>query len=91
MSSYSYYPIKGIPVEDGKPIPLRLEIDDLWQANTLEHENQKSLFVRALQILQDTDPDERLSYFQIAGWSDPYAIYTVTKVLYYRHPWYALS
>ena len=76
MSPYKYYPIKGIPVEHGKPMPLRLEIDDLWQAKTVENENQKSLFVRALQIMQDTEPGERLSYFQIAGWSDLYRNYT---------------
>ncbi len=71
------YPITGIPLwfdldVESDPyhkipnaIPLRLEINE-WFDNP-ENEWQVSLFVRALSFLMQMDPDDKLSYWQIAG------------------------
>ncbi|KAI0854170.1 Di-copper centre-containing protein [Daldinia vernicosa] len=48
-------------------VPLRLEVDSWYPGQTKEHLLQNSLFIWALRFLEDKDPKEKLSYFQIAG------------------------
>ena len=80
---YEYYPIVGIPVPDtdsdekipvpdsgpcagmNKKVPVRQDIDE-WSTNQ-RNKRQVDLFVLALEKLQTKDPNERLSYFQVAG------------------------
>ncbi|KJK87485.1 hypothetical protein H633G_08670 [Metarhizium anisopliae BRIP 53284] len=66
--SYEYYPITGIPVQPGEQAPARRELAS-WSTSTVpEDQIQVSLFIRALQKMQDKNPlEELLSYFQIAG------------------------
>lgn len=66
--SYEYYPITGIPVQPGQQAPPRRELAS-WSTSTVpEDQIQVSLFIRALQKMQDKNPlEELLSYFQIAG------------------------
>lgn len=77
---YEYYPIVGIPVPDtdsdkripvpdsggmNKMVPVRQDIDE-WSTNQ-RNRRQVDLFILALEKLQKKDPNERLSYFQLAG------------------------
>lgn len=65
--SYKYYPITGIKAgrgPDGK-LPLRQNIDE-WSGKE-ENKAQVVLFLLALKRLQDMPPDQRESFFQIAG------------------------
>ena len=65
------YPIVGIPVQDGQPLPLRQEIT-AW-ANNEGNDYQLSLFLRSLAKLKDKPVEEKLGFFQIAGsFSKPY-------------------
>lgn len=59
------YPIVGIKVDGGRPLPLRQEIS-AW-ANNVDNRYQVSLFLRALAKLQAEPVDKKLGYFQIAG------------------------
>ena len=61
------YPIKGIPLVPDQAIPLRREIT-AW-SDDAKNKKQKSLFIQSLAKLQAKPIEERLSYFQIAGWS----------------------
>lgn len=65
--SYKHYPIVGIKAgwgPDGKR-PLRQNIDEWYQKE--ENTAQVVLFLLALKRLQDMPPDQRDSFFQIAG------------------------
>ncbi|KAI1390406.1 uncharacterized protein F4822DRAFT_401841 [Hypoxylon trugodes] len=59
------YPIEGISVEPGQPLPVRRDCNE-WAK---DHENniQVSLFIRALQKLYDLPYDQDLSFSRIAG------------------------
>ncbi|RYP56444.1 hypothetical protein DL770_010828 [Monosporascus sp. CRB-9-2] len=48
-------------------VPLRLEVDSWYPGQTEPHLLQNNLFLWALHFLEAKDPDEKLSYFQIAG------------------------
>ncbi|GAB1312862.1 tyrosinase [Madurella fahalii] len=62
------YAITGIKTGTTKTsVPLRLEVDDWYLRGDLEHKRQRSLFLYALRALQNKDPEEKLSFFQIAG------------------------
>jgi len=60
MSEWSKYLATGIPVPDGKPIPVRKEIRDMSK-------EQMYLYLEGLAKFQSADIDDPLSYFQIAG------------------------
>ncbi|KAH0556229.1 hypothetical protein GP486_005845 [Trichoglossum hirsutum] len=57
------YPIRGIPVPSGSPIPVRQEITSWYgdQNNAV----QVSLFIQALTKFEKIDFKEKLSYFQV--------------------------
>jgi tyrosinase len=59
------YPISGIPVPSGSPIPMRQEID-AWSQNP-DNAIQVSLFVQALTRFQKISFKDQLSYYQVAG------------------------
>ena len=59
------YPITGIPLVPGAPLPVRQEIT-AWYTNS-DNKYQVSLFVQALQIFKGIHVTERLSFFQVAG------------------------
>lgn len=59
------YPIQGIPVPPGQPLPLRKNFND-W-SNNHEQSISVSLFIRALQKWYSVEYDNLLSYFRIAG------------------------
>lgn len=61
----SPYPIQGILVPPGQPLPLRRNVND-WSTN-YEQSISVSLFIRALQQWYSMDYDKMLSYFRIAG------------------------
>ena len=63
-----YYPITGIPLvpDAHHPIPLRRELNE-WYKDPLNG-IQVSLFIQALDRFQKTSFEQKLSYFQVAGW-----------------------
>jgi hypothetical protein len=61
----SYYPITGIPVDPGAPVPNRLEITTFVNDGTKQI--QVSLFIRALTTFQKMDITQMKSYFQVGG------------------------
>jgi hypothetical protein len=67
------YPITGIQKGLGprgdplRVVPLRREIDEWWESNSPVDVNQRTLFILALDFFQKMDPEEMLSYFQVAG------------------------
>ncbi|KAL5342248.1 hypothetical protein BJX70DRAFT_357265 [Aspergillus crustosus] len=64
---YKYYPITGIAAgkgPNGEP-PQRQEIDE-WSSKPANR-TQVVLFLKALKRLQEVPPDNRDSFFQIAG------------------------
>lgn len=62
------YAITGIKEGiDGDVLPLRPEVDSWYPPKTEEHIIQVNLFLLALKKLQDMDPTEKLSFFQVAG------------------------
>ncbi|KAK4696632.1 hypothetical protein P7C71_g1311, partial [Lecanoromycetidae sp. Uapishka_2] len=63
MSSPTY-PIVGIPIQHGQPLPLRQEIT-AWQ-NDDDNRYQVSLFLRALTNFKAKAVEDPLGYFQIA-------------------------
>jgi hypothetical protein len=60
------YPIQGIPLVLGQPLPLRQEIT-AWFDNYEQNKYQISLFIQALDRLKKVPIEELLSFFQIAG------------------------
>ncbi|KAL2825783.1 hypothetical protein BDW59DRAFT_145909 [Aspergillus cavernicola] len=64
---YKYYPIKGISAGKGPngEVPLRQEIDE-WSSRP-QNRTQVVLFLKALKRLQEVPPENRNSFFQIAG------------------------
>jgi tyrosinase len=64
---YKYYPITGIRAGKGPngELPLRQDID-VWSSKP-ENRVQVVLFLKALKRLQDVPPENRDSFFQIAG------------------------
>ncbi|KAL3471608.1 hypothetical protein BJX99DRAFT_266607 [Aspergillus californicus] len=77
---YKYYPITGISAGKGPDgeLPLRQEIDE-WSSKP-ENRTQVVLFLKALKRFQEVPPDNRDSFFQIAGihgmpftsWDEPF-------------------
>ena len=74
----SFYPIEGI--QDGldpdkqkllRKVELRMELDDWYQSPQLLYVNQRALFFPALWKFSQMKPQEKLSWFQIAGKSEP--------------------
>ncbi|KAI1801867.1 Di-copper centre-containing protein [Daldinia bambusicola] len=65
MGTYAITGIKAGVTAD--TVPLRLEVDSWYPGQTKEHLLQNSLFLWALRFLEDRKPNEKLSYFQIAG------------------------
>lgn len=62
------YPITGIKAGvSSDKVPLRVEVDSWYPPTTDIQIRQVNLFILALLIFQETDPAEKLSYFQIAG------------------------
>jgi hypothetical protein len=64
---YKYYPITGIAAGKGPngEVPQRQEID-AWSSKP-ENRTQVVLFLKALKRLQEVPPENRDSFFQIAG------------------------
>jgi hypothetical protein len=64
---YKYYPITGIAGGKGPngEVPQRQEID-AWSSKP-ENRTQVVLFLKALKRLQEVPPENRDSFFQIAG------------------------
>ncbi|KAJ0417681.1 hypothetical protein BJY00DRAFT_315629 [Aspergillus carlsbadensis] len=88
MCAYKYYPIQGIKdgvSPDGK-VPVRREINEWFYSKSQADGYQVVLFLLALDHFQQMDPNDRDSYFQIAGihgmpyksWDEPEA--TVDEV-----------
>lgn len=75
MGSVStFYPITGIQegldpnkTELLRRVPVRMEIDDWYQSQDVVHINQRALFFPAFLKLQRKSPQEKLSWYQIAG------------------------
>jgi len=63
------YAITGLPAphDPSGAVPLRMDVDDWYTSETPEHQLQVTLFILALARFQDMSPEEKLSYFQIAG------------------------
>lgn len=68
MSNHTY-PIVGIPVQQGKPLPVRQEIT-AW-ASDPANLYQVSLFIYALKCLKEKPVDDMLGFYQVAGRPDP--------------------
>jgi hypothetical protein len=65
---YLTYAITGIKAGVTKTtVPLRLEVDTWYPGQTAEYLIQNNLFIYALRFLQQRDPENKLSFFQIAG------------------------
>lgn len=64
MSSQTF-PITGIPLVPGQPLPTRQEVTTWYENDASSH--QVSLFMQALTAFMSIPIEERLSYFQIAG------------------------
>lgn len=74
VSSESCYPIVGI--QDGlhpnshdilRKVHLRMELDEWFSSDDLIHINQRALFFPAFWEFQQMPPQEKLSWYQIAG------------------------
>lgn len=63
------YPITGIPVPQGQPIPTRPEINQLSSGSNPRLKKQLSLYIRALSELQRKPVEDKLGFYQLAGWS----------------------
>jgi tyrosinase len=67
------YPITGMqkglgPRDDPlRKVPLRREIDEWWESSSPVDVNQRTLFILALDYFQKMNPEDMLSYFQVAG------------------------
>ncbi|KAL2824308.1 hypothetical protein BDW59DRAFT_162646 [Aspergillus cavernicola] len=71
-AEWVYYPINGVPVKivdtqlgPNVKVPIRQNIDQ-WSSDPA-NDKQVKLFVMALDRFQKIDPQDRDSYFQIAG------------------------
>ena len=76
MATNDSYPITGI--QEGldpdkeqllRKVPVRLELDDWYRSDKPIHINQRALFFRAFNKFSQKEPQDKLSYFQIAGQS----------------------
>lgn len=69
LAATGYYPITGIKAGFGPcgEVPMRMEIDALWNSENPVHVNQVALYILALKRFQAMPYIEKLSYFQIAG------------------------
>jgi tyrosinase len=66
---YQYYAIKGIKDgigPDGK-VPVRRELTEWYESNDPKDKIQIILYLLALKRFQAVAPEDRDSYFQIAG------------------------
>ena len=62
------YEISGIKAGIDPPkVPLQLEVDDWYSSKDKNHVIQVNLFILALHTFEIMDPDEKLSFFQVAG------------------------
>ena len=48
-------------------VPIRMDVDEWFLSQDLIHINQRALFFPAFWAFSQTNPHERLSWFQIAG------------------------
>ncbi|KAK3361986.1 common central domain of tyrosinase-domain-containing protein [Lasiosphaeria ovina] len=69
-----YYPIvgiqEGLDCDKANPlrkVPQRMELDDWFTSDKLIHINQRSLFFPAFNAFCGAPPEEKFSFFQIAG------------------------
>ncbi|KAL4785045.1 hypothetical protein BJX76DRAFT_367191 [Aspergillus varians] len=79
-SAYKFYPITGIAAGKGPngEVPVRQDIE-VWSLKP-ENRTQVVLFLKALKRLQEVPPEDRDSFFQIAGihgmpftsWDEPF-------------------
>ncbi|KAK0629237.1 common central domain of tyrosinase-domain-containing protein [Bombardia bombarda] len=75
MTSYSIrtveektYAITGIKAGiKGDTVPLRLEVDSWYPGQNELHLRQNSLYLWALKFFEEKSPDDKLSFFQVAG------------------------
>ncbi|CAM1501394.1 Fc.00g105560.m01.CDS01 [Cosmosporella sp. VM-42] len=63
VNSQAHYSISGVKVNSGATVPLRKNINDLQAAGG----PQWDLYIRALAVLYKQDPNDQLSFFQVAG------------------------
>jgi tyrosinase len=69
------YPITGIQTGLGpshdplRKVPLRREMDEWWGSSDPVDVNQRTLFILALDFFQKMNPEDMMSYFQVAGTS----------------------
>src|SRR3569833_3338477 len=70
----AYYPIVGI--QDGldpdkekvlRKVGIRMDLDDWFTSKDLVHQNQRALFFPAFKKFTEMKPEEKFSFFQIAG------------------------
>ncbi|RCI16540.1 hypothetical protein L249_1799 [Ophiocordyceps polyrhachis-furcata BCC 54312] len=57
------YPITGVKVEKGSSLPIRRNVDELAS----EKGPQWDLYIQSLSSMYEMNPDDALSFFQIAG------------------------
>ena len=62
------YPITGVPLVSGQPLPLRQEIT-AWVEEP-KNKRQVSLFLRALRAIKEMPIEDKTSFFQLAGLQD---------------------
>lgn len=65
----SFYAITGIREGRGPngEVPVRMEVDDWWASRDPIHLNQHTLALVAWSKMYDMSPNDKLSYYQIAG------------------------
>lgn len=65
----SFYPIVGIREGRGPngELPVKMEVDDWWTSKEPIHVNQHALCLLAMNNMYAMAPDDKLSYYQIAG------------------------
>jgi tyrosinase len=69
------YAIVGIqdglapPENEFREVGVRMEIDTWFESQDLVHINQRALFFPALREFCNKSPNDKLSYFQVAGQS----------------------
>lgn len=89
---YKFYPITGIAAGKGPngEVPLRQDIE-VWSSKP-ENRTQVVLFLKALKRLQDVPPENRDSFFQIAGIASALYLISLTLGLIVpaRNPWHAV-
>ena len=87
-----FYPIVGI--QDGldpddkkelRKVQVRMELDDWYQSPQLLYVNQRALFFPAFWRFSQLSPQDKLSWFQIAGKTKVTSDNLWSMTLIYRH------